>query len=139
MPAWKRSRRPAWREPRGSREKSARASRLRLRLAPDQRLGVALEVVGQGAQRPGGAADLLQGVAQLLLDRSVPAQQGRIRVLEYPVGGANDPPQVVQRRVDLVLERRLGSGEHAADIPDGRVDLVLEGPVGGGEHTAHLV
>ena len=65
-------------------------------LAADQRVGMAFEIVGQHAQRARGAGDLLQGVAQLLLGRGVLADEGRVRVLEHPVGGGDRAAQFLE-------------------------------------------
>ena len=48
---------------------------------------MAFEIVGQSPQRPSGAGNLQQGIAQLGLDGGVPAEQGPIGIREHPVGG----------------------------------------------------
>src|SRR6185503_1944979 len=99
-------------------------------LAPEQRFGMPLQKVAQHAQRSGGAGDLLQGVAQILLGGSVPADEGRIRALEYAVGRDDRAANVLhgglQTRRDFrvqavhglvrALERLIQRNEHLGDV-----------------------
>src|SRR5262245_49172870 len=59
------------------------ASLLLLRLAPDQHLGVTLEIVRENAHRARGPRQLLQRVAQVLRRRRVGAEECGVGVLEH--------------------------------------------------------
>src|SRR5215467_5016746 len=94
---------------------------LLLPLAEDERVGVALKVVGQHAQRSRGPRDLLEGIAQLLLGRGVLAHEGRVGVLEHGVGADESGAQIRERRAELGHELAV---EPAQELVRARERLV---------------
>src|SRR4029434_1605774 len=80
-----------------------RAESLSPVLPADQRFGMSLQIVREHAGRACGAHDLLERVAELLLARSLGADEGGVGVLEDAIGRGEHPARLVEGPRELAV------------------------------------